>query len=134
MIKGATRRIKRGEKSSDAQAFLDNHKACLVVVSGGPAGVEFSLDRAEVVMGRGPDVDLIFKDDAMSRSHAALEVTQDGFRIRDLGSTNGVKVNGAPIEAAALKHGDRIELGEHVLQYILEKRSAKARTYLLPES
>jgi len=37
-----------------------------------------------------------------------------------MGSTNGIAVNGSRVDAADLKHGDRIEIGSHVLQFVLE--------------
>ena len=69
----------------------------------------------------------------MSRQHAALEFAGEGFRIRDLGSTNGIAVNGAAVPSADLAHRDRFEVGGHVFQLVVEKREPAPPVYDLSE-
>jgi len=133
MANAETRKVLRPATPCGPEAFLARYKAVLVMVSGGAAGTEYELDRPELILGRGPGVEVTFDDDTMSRAHAAFDLTEDGFRIRDLASTNGVLLNGKPVQMAELKHGDRIELGAHVFQYIVEERAAEANTYVIPE-
>ena len=114
--------------------FLEANRAALVVLSGEAAGSEFRLDQPKVCLGRGPDVDLAFDDSAMSREHAILEFSDGSFKIRDLGSTNGTQVNDEMTKAAELEHGDRIRIGELVVQFILEKLELKPKTYVLPDA
>jgi pSer/pThr/pTyr-binding forkhead associated (FHA) protein len=121
-----TRKLKGRARS---EGFLERHRASLVIVEGRAEGTEFELDRALVVVGRGPDVEVALEDSAISQHHAAFELTEHGFRVRDLASTNGTRVNGALVPAADLKHGDRIELGEHALQYLVEPRPLAPRTF-----
>jgi hypothetical protein len=65
------------------------------------------------VVGRSRGCDLMLDDAGVSRRHAEIRLTEAGWVIRDLGSTNGVFLNRAQIEGAAtLRSGDRIELGE----------------------
>jgi pSer/pThr/pTyr-binding forkhead associated (FHA) protein len=104
-----------------------------VVVRGNVAGEEHTLDREKLVLGRGPGVDLAFDDVEMSSQHAAIEWSGAGFRICDLGSTNGTFVNGKPVHARDLAAGDRIELGRHLLQLRLEERAREPRVYLVPD-
>ena len=107
--------------------------ATLVEVAGGAEGNEHPVDVQRLVVGRGPDADLVFDDDEMSASHAAFEHTRGGFCVTDLGSTNGTKVNGSPITSQVLAHGDRIELGGHVFHLLLEKREKPPRTWLIDD-
>ena len=79
-------------------------------------------------------MDLAFEDSAMSREHAILEFSDGGFRIRDTGSTNGTQVNGETVKAANLNHGDRLRIGEHVFQFVLEKREPEPMIYVLPDA
>lgn len=124
MRERATRKLSRpGRGAQPAQ------RASLVIIEGGAEGSEFELDRERCVVGRGPGVDLALEDVAMSRQHAAFERTATGHRVCDLGSTNGVSVNGAPVAVADLKHGDRVQLGEHVLQYLVETRERSPRAF-----
>ena len=133
MRDGFTRKLEVGERNRGFADFLAAFSPMLVVLSGELAGAEHAIDRPDLSVGRGPGVDLCFEDAAMSREHAAFEFAGGGIRIRDLGSTNGVRVNGAAVPAADLKNGDRIQLGEHHFQFVLEKRRREPRTYVLPD-
>ena len=64
------------------------------------------------VIGRSHDCEVVLEDTGVSRRHAELRPGADGWVVSDLGSTNGVRVNGQDIHGARLLHpGDRIELG-----------------------
>lgn len=64
------------------------------------------------VVGRSRDCEIVLDDVGISRRHAQLSPSRDGWTVEDLGSTNGVAVNGRDIRGAQPLHpGDRIELG-----------------------
>ena len=94
MKDGRTIRISRTEDRSGIDDYLASHRASLIIEKGPAAGEEYLLESAQTVVGRSPDVDFSFCDDAMSREHVAFELQESGFRVRDLASTNGMKVNG----------------------------------------
>jgi pSer/pThr/pTyr-binding forkhead associated (FHA) protein len=131
MRDGATRELSRSGEGSNA--FVENFRVTLVIVSGGAEGTEFELVGNTVLVGRGPGVDFAIDDASMSQEHAAFELARDGYRIRDLNSTNGTRVNGETSGVADLKHGDRIELGEHVFQYVVEPLERGPRVFSVPE-
>jgi hypothetical protein len=63
-------------------------------------------------IGRSRACDVVLEDAGASRRHAEIRPHQDGWTLQDLGSTNGVLVNGRPIHAQQpLRQGDRIEIG-----------------------
>jgi hypothetical protein len=63
-------------------------------------------------IGRSRDCEIVLDDAGISRRHAELRPGSDGWTIADLGSTNGLRVNGRTIRGAhALSAGDRVELG-----------------------
>jgi Protein of unknown function (DUF3662)/Inner membrane component of T3SS, cytoplasmic domain len=67
---------------------------------------------AGAVIGRSRDCDIVLEDAGVSRRHARVGPTAEGWAIEDLGSTNGVCVNGEQIHGAhGLRLGDRIEIG-----------------------
>jgi hypothetical protein len=85
--------------------------------------------RAEVlgadgaVLGRSRDCDIALDDANVSRHHAEVRPSGGSWVVRDLGSTNGVKVNGRRIDAArpqSLKPGDVVELGTSRLTFDLK--------------
>jgi pSer/pThr/pTyr-binding forkhead associated (FHA) protein len=126
-MSSGTRKLERG--SGPQGTFIERYSASLVLVAGGAEGTEYVLEKPCTTVGRGPDVDLPFPDDAMSRQHAAFEIQAMGVRVRDMGSTNGTQVNGERISAAELKHGDKITIGEHCFQYVVEERERSGRAY-----
>lgn len=64
------------------------------------------------VVGRSRDCDIVLEDAGVSRRHAELRPDDDGWTVADLGSTNGVRVNGRDIHGPhPLRAGDRLELG-----------------------
>ncbi|MFQ5418330.1 MAG: FHA domain-containing protein [Myxococcota bacterium] len=113
--------------------FLATHRAALVVLSGNDPGSEFELDQAKLSLGRGPGVDLAFEDSSMSREHAIFEYADGGFRVRDLGSTNGTHQNDVSVKTADVSHGDRLRLGDHVFQFLLEDIAPTPKTYVLTD-
>jgi pSer/pThr/pTyr-binding forkhead associated (FHA) protein len=133
MRDGRTRKIAAGERLPEFTRFLAEFRAVIAVLEGNEAGSEYEIEKPRTTLGRGPGVDLAFPDPAMSKQHACLEWAGGGLRLGDLGSTNGVRVNGALIVAAELKHGDRFQLGEHVFQLVLEQRRREPRTHVLPD-
>ena len=73
------------------------------------------------VLGRSRDSDVVLEDANVSRRHAEVRPSGASWIVRDLGSTNGVKVNGRQIEGAqSLKTGDEIELGTCRIVFELE--------------
>lgn len=74
-------------------------------------GSRFSV-RGTAVIGRLPECEVTLDDPAVSRRHARVTSTSDGgYTVEDLGSTNGVRLNGEPITRAALRDGDSLDLG-----------------------
>ena len=63
-------------------------------------------------IGRSRDCEIVLEDSGISRRHAEIRHGPDGWAIEDLGSTNGVRVNGRRVSGSqALSAGDRVELG-----------------------
>lgn len=80
-------------------------------------GMRHPLSPPGFVIGRGTDADLRINDPGISRLHAEVKVRPtrgggaDEAEIVDLGSTNGITVNGHKVQRAALTEGTRIEIG-----------------------
>ncbi|MDR1078057.1 MAG: DUF3662 domain-containing protein [Propionibacteriaceae bacterium] len=79
-------------------------------------GVRHPLTGPSLVIGRGAEADLRINDPGISRQHAKIVVSQAGERTRvvvqDLGSTNGIIVDGQKVAEAELTDGARIDLGK----------------------
>lgn len=75
------------------------------------AGRKHEITSPSVVLGRSREADVRVADVNVSRRHAELRQEGAGYWIVDLGSTNGVEVNGKRVERARLRDGDRFVLG-----------------------
>ena len=79
------------------------------------------LGSSGAVLGRSREADIVLDDANVSRKHAEVRPSGGSWTVRDLGSTNGVKVNGRRIDGAqSLKAGDVIELGTSQATFELE--------------
>lgn len=74
----------------------------------------FKLSRGNTILGRSEEAGIRLEDRSISQSHAMMVLTPCGIQVIDLGSTNGIKVNGRTLHTAQLTHGDRVRLGKHV--------------------
>ncbi|RUM93244.1 MAG: sodium-independent anion transporter [Thiothrix sp.] len=75
------------------------------------------LGQGRVTIGRNPSSRIHLDDDQVSWDHAVVEVAGPGYRITDLGSTNGMKVNDLPGKGWRLEDGDLISIGDFRLQF-----------------
>jgi Protein of unknown function (DUF3662)/FHA domain len=79
------------------------------------------LGSSGAVVGRSREADVVVDDPNVSRRHAEVRPSGGSWIVRDLGSTNGVKVNGRRIQGAqSLKAGDEIQLGTSRVTFELE--------------
>lgn len=88
----------------------------LTVRKGPKVGQVFYLDARSLIIGRDPLSDIIINDPEVSRQHARISQTDDGFQIEDLGSTNGTFVEGKRLESdpIQLEPGQAINMGSGV--------------------
>jgi hypothetical protein len=91
---------------------LPRGAAVLIVRSGPQAGDRFALSTGETRLGRHPDSEIMLDDITVSRRHAAIENTPEGYVVTDAGSLNGTYVNQERIERAVLHHGDELQVGK----------------------
>ncbi len=90
--------------------------------SGGQREVEIS--KPEFTMGRQSDRDLVLLDSRVSRRHARILKTPQGYVLEDTGSRHGTYVNGALVSSCLLKSGDQINLGvaeSHGLSFLMQE-------------
>jgi hypothetical protein len=82
----------------------------------------YVLDGARSTIGRSRDADCVLRDPNVSRHHAELRRSAGGeWTIADLGSTNGIKVNGRRVGSTRLKSGDEVTLGTTTFRFDIEQ-------------
>lgn len=99
----------------------DATEATLWFEAGGPGAESLPLTRVLTVFGRGEECDVVLDDQRCSRRHMEISRVGDAFVLRDLGSTNGVLVNGKRANGEAeLVSGDVIQVGGARMRFELD--------------
>ena len=90
--------------------------------------VEHRLSKGSILLGRGSGVDIVLVGPLISRRHAELRQTDDGLMVIDLGSRNGVFVNGHQVSSpTCVSDGDSLSLGDDTFVLIELQDAAKRR-------
>jgi len=91
----------------------------LVVRRGPNAGSTFVLQGDETTVGRHPDSDIFLDDVTVSRRHAVVTRTPDGYEVADVGSLNGTYVDHERVDRAPLRDMHELQVGRFVLTFVL---------------
>ncbi|HZZ51465.1 MAG TPA: FHA domain-containing protein [Pseudonocardia sp.] len=90
----------------------------LHVTRGPEAGRRFELvTGAASIIGRHPECGVVLPDVTVSRRHAEIRSSGDGFVLVDCGSLNGTYVNRQPVDTVTLSDGDEIAIGVARLRF-----------------
>src|SRR5438067_7870895 len=89
----------------------------LIVTTDAQGKVAYEFTEDVITIGRAPDCMIIIDDPSVSGHHAQLELAGETYRLKDLDSTNGTRVNGIPTTETALRFDDRIRFGAVEARY-----------------
>src|SRR5262245_5262883 len=101
----------------------------LVALDGGP---DIPVDREPIVVGRHPNCDVRLPSIRGSRRHCCLTRVDGEVVVRDLGSSNGTRINDRRVEAGRLRPGDTLTITH--LHYRLEKGEAAGASRADPQA
>lgn len=90
----------------------------LHVRNGRSVGRSVPVQGSRLTAGRSPSCDVTIDDSTVSREHAAFVRRGETWWVVDLGSTNGTRVNGTRAAEHPLQPGDRIELGDAIVELV----------------
>ena len=82
------------------------------------------LQRPVLLIGRHPECDIRIELPKISRRHCCVAIAYDRVIIRDLGSRNGVRVNGEIVEESRLVEGDEVAIGPLIYRLVGETVAA----------
>jgi predicted component of type VI protein secretion system len=92
---------------------MPNMPAQLMALTDGPS---ILLDKPILLMGRHPECDIQLNSRKVSRRHCCIAQVQDYLVVRDLGSTNGIRINGNRVLEGRLNAGDELTIGNFKYQ------------------
>jgi pSer/pThr/pTyr-binding forkhead associated (FHA) protein len=98
-------------------------KLILTTESQGKVAYEFA--ERSITIGRAPDNMIVIDDPSVSSRHAQMELVGETYRLKDLESTKGTKVNGVPITETVLRFEDRIRFGAIEARYEPDVRGSQ---------
>jgi hypothetical protein len=117
MVYTAPPKQQKQQKRSRPEGRLTDTRAVVSL-----ADRRYVLDGPVATLGRSRECDCVLDDQNISRRHAELRRNSNGdWSVSDLGSTNGVKVNGRRIETARLSPGDEVTLGTTAFTFDIEQ-------------
>ncbi|MES2475624.1 MAG: FHA domain-containing protein [Verrucomicrobiota bacterium] len=79
----------------------------------------FQLDREVVTLGRGSENDIVVESGSVSVNHAEMRRLKGGYELHDVGSTNGIKLDGLRLLSIPLRNGAQIHIGDVAFDFIL---------------
>ena len=89
----------------------------LHILSGVLEGKVYDLIEERVTVGRAVDNMIRLEDGTISHHHAMFVLDGNDYKVRDLNSTNGTRVNGMRIVETRLTHGDQVRVGSVEIRY-----------------
>lgn len=96
--------------------------AQLVALNDGPS---ILVDKAILLVGRHPECDIQIDSRKISRRHCCIAHVHDYLVVRDLDSTNGIRINGVRVLEGKLKPGDELTIGTHRYQLTWQDASPR---------
>jgi predicted component of type VI protein secretion system len=93
--------------------------AQLVALTDGPS---ILLDKPILLIGRHPECDIQIDSRKVSRRHCCIAQVADYLVVRDLGSTNGIRINGVRVIEGRIKTGDELTIGNNRFQVLWDEQ------------
>jgi pSer/pThr/pTyr-binding forkhead associated (FHA) protein len=90
-------------------------------------GPNIQLDKPILLLGRHPECDIQIDSRKISRRHCCIALVNDYLVVRDLGSTNGVRINGIRVIEGQLAAGDELTIGSHSYRVTWESEEEPPR-------
>jgi pSer/pThr/pTyr-binding forkhead associated (FHA) protein len=113
--------VRASEPPARAAALAGPLHAGLIVARGGRVERVVPFRGAELFVGRGPTCDLVLATAGISRRHARFVREGERLRVFDLGSANGLRVNGERATEQVLQLGDVVVIDDYALTFVLDR-------------
>lgn len=105
--------------------------ARLILTHDGAAIREYRLEKERTTVGRKPHNDIVLEGDATVSGEHAVFLKLQHIYVEDLGSTNGVLLNGKKVNKRQLNHGDSVKIGRHELKFVDDSAKQFERTVII---
>jgi DNA-binding NtrC family response regulator len=121
------------ELQSPKRTILTIRQVQITSLRGARKGASYELDKGRIRFGKADDNDVVIPDDTVSRHHFEIRRDIRGFLLRDLGSTNGTRLDGAVIREAYLRPGAIVTAGQAKLRFRIHSHAPQLFAHPAPE-
>ena len=119
LIQGLIEQASPAERAIIESALASDGNSAMVFIHRGPQkGARFLVTSEGATIGRATESAIFLDDVTVSRKHASITKTGDGFTFKDSGSLNGSYVNNESVSEKVLSSGDEIQIGKFHLLFI----------------
>ena len=116
------KKIRADRKKTQGHAEMP----CIRVINNDGRVYNVPFLKNQMAIGRSKDNDVILADQTISRNHANIIQTNEGYLLTDLGSFNGTQVNEESIQSALLRHNDQIKIGHTKLLFLTKEETTSS--------
>ena len=119
LIQGLIEQASPAERAIIESALANDGNSAMVFIHRGPQkGARFLVTSEGATIGRATESAIFLDDVTVSRKHASITKTGNGFTFKDSGSLNGSYVNNESVSEKVLSSGDEIQIGKFHLLFI----------------
>jgi len=119
LIQGLIEQASPAERAIIESALASDGNSAMVFIHRGPQkGARFLVTSEGATIGRATESAIFLDDVTVSRKHASISKTGNGFTFKDSGSLNGSYVNNESVSEKILSSGDEIQIGKFHLLFI----------------
>jgi pSer/pThr/pTyr-binding forkhead associated (FHA) protein len=119
LIQGLIEQASPAERAIIESALASDGNSAMVFIHRGPQmGARFLVTSEGATIGRATESAIFLDDVTVSRKHASITKTGNGFTFKDSGSLNGSYVNNESVSEKILSSGDEIQIGKFHLLFI----------------
>jgi len=119
LIQGLIEQASPAERAIIESALASDGNSAMVFIHRGPQkGARFLVTSEGATIGRATESAIFLDDVTVSRKHASISKTGNGFTFKDSGSLNGSYVNNESVSEKVLTSGDEIQIGKFHLLFI----------------
>lgn len=104
-------------QNAERTVMIDDVPVATATLVNHANGETFTLAAERTVIGREQNCDVVILDPSVSRRHAEILHSDSGWLVRDIGSTNGTKINGVATTQSRIYSGDVLDLGKTRLEF-----------------
>jgi pSer/pThr/pTyr-binding forkhead associated (FHA) protein len=105
-------------QTDEAKIIPKDKQGAFVVLTSSYSGSRYNFTKTPYILGRNPETDIFIDNQSLSSLHAEVSFDSTTYTLKDLGSKNGIRINGEKYEKMTLRKGDIVDLGHVRFRFV----------------